>query len=213
MSFDALAPHYRWMEFLAAGNKLQRCRTAFLHKVSASRNALILGEGNGRFLLECRRVLPKGRITCVDASARMLMETRRRLERHGLQLDSIDLVHADALDWTPDAAGFDLIVTHFFLDCFRPDQLDALLAKLAGAANRRATWLLGDFQTPDAGLSRWRARLILWGMHVFFRAVTNIPARKLTAPDPYLAKHNFKLRQRKVSDWGLLHSDWWERMD
>ena len=29
-SFDLLAPHYRWMEFVLAGRKLQECRTVFL---------------------------------------------------------------------------------------------------------------------------------------------------------------------------------------
>src|SRR5439155_22241467 len=33
MSFDTLAPHYRWMEFILAGKKLQRCRTAFLDEI------------------------------------------------------------------------------------------------------------------------------------------------------------------------------------
>src|SRR5690349_9347963 len=72
MSFDVLAPHYRWMEFVLAGEKLQRCRTAFLDSTGGAKNILILGEGNGRFLLECRRKFPDGQITCVDASARML---------------------------------------------------------------------------------------------------------------------------------------------
>src|ERR1041385_77794 len=50
MSFDALAPHYLWMEWLLAGRKLQRCRTAFLDEARAARDILLLGEGNGRFL-------------------------------------------------------------------------------------------------------------------------------------------------------------------
>src|SRR5215469_5978584 len=71
MSFDVLAPHYRWMEFVLAGKKLQRCRTAFLSQVADRQNVLLVGEGNGRFLVECRRSLKNARITCVDASARM----------------------------------------------------------------------------------------------------------------------------------------------
>ena len=52
MSFDHLAPHYRWMEWLLAGSKPQRCRTTFLDTLPTARHALLLGEGNGRFLRE-----------------------------------------------------------------------------------------------------------------------------------------------------------------
>src|SRR4051812_20630121 len=83
VSFDVLAPHYRWMELLLAGEKLQRCRTAFLKEVADARDVLIVGEGHGRFLVECRRRLPDARITCVDASERMLEVARARLRRAG----------------------------------------------------------------------------------------------------------------------------------
>lgn len=84
MGFDPLAPHYRWMEFVLAGNKLQRCRTAFLSRANQARNILLMGEGNGRFLIECRRRLKQARITCVDNSGCMLESARERLVRCGL---------------------------------------------------------------------------------------------------------------------------------
>jgi len=72
MSFDQIAPHYRWMEFVLAGRKLQGCRTEFLGRLNDAEKVLIVGEGNGRFLLECRRRLSQAHVTCVDASERML---------------------------------------------------------------------------------------------------------------------------------------------
>src|SRR3954468_3037624 len=112
MSFDVLAPHYRWMEFVSAGNQLQRCRTALLARVVSANNILILGEGNGRFLLECRRTFPNAKITVVDASAQMLARARQRLKGQGIDSDGIEFVCADALTWTPREGAFDLIVTH-----------------------------------------------------------------------------------------------------
>jgi ubiquinone/menaquinone biosynthesis C-methylase UbiE len=211
MSFDVLAPHYRWMEFVLAGDKLQRCRTAFLDRVAESNKVLILGEGNGRFLLECRRKLPNAKITCVDASARMLARARERVAGQGGYRESIDFVCADALAWAPPEPGFDLIVTHFFLDCFQPGQLESLVAKLARAAAPGANWLLADFQSAAAGWQRYRSRLILWMMYRFFRVVTRLPATALTSPDVFLERNGFKLRERELRDWGLLHSDWWQR--
>ena len=210
MSFDVLAPHYRWMEFVSAGEKLQQCRTAFLDRVAGANRVLILGEGNGRFLLECRRKLPDARITVVDASAKMLARARRRLEGQGIAAERIDFVHGDALAWTPEAGAFDLIVTHFFLDCFRADQLESLIATLARAGAPQANWLLADFQSAPAGLARFRSKLILWLMYRFFKAVTRLPASALTAPDVFIERHGFKLREREVYDWGLLRSDRWQ---
>lgn len=208
MSFDILAPHYRWMEIVLAGEKLQRCRAAFLSRIPAAANVLILGEGNGRFLKECRRAMPSAKITCVDASERMLVLAQQRL---GDDKGVTEFICADALAWVPPKGEFDLIVTHFFLDCFQPEQLENLIAKIAGAAAPHANWLLADFQAAPKGMARFRSQLVLWTMYCFFRIVTRLPAKSLTPPDTYLEGRGFKLREWQVSDWGLLHSDWWER--
>jgi len=210
MSFDVLAPHYRWMELVSAGEKLQRCRTAFLSRVPKANNILILGEGNGRFLLECRRQFPRALITVVDASARMIELARKRLARQGMKTDRINFIRADALTWTPSEQAFDLIVTHFFLDCFRADQLEVLISKLARAAAPKANWLLADFQAAPAGWRRQRSRAILWLMYRFFIAATQLSARTLTPPDDLLERRGFNLRSREIYDWELLHSDWWQ---
>ena len=211
MSFDVLAPHYRWIEFVLAGDKLHHGRTAFLGRVAEAKKVLILGEGNGRFLLECRRKLPDAKITVVDASARMLSLAHRRLIGQRINCERIEFIHADALTWMPPEGDYDLIVTHFFLDCFRRDQLRPLIAKLAHAAAPRADWLLADFQTAESGLCRHRSRLILWGMYRFFRVVTRLPASELISPDGFLQQHGFRLRECEAYDWGLLRSDWWQR--
>lgn len=211
MSFDRLAPYYRCMEFLLAGNKLQRCRTAFLGKDTHFKDILVLGEGNGRFLLECRRQLKTARIVCVDSSTRMLSLAQERLRRHQLNLEGIQFIHANALEWAPPRHAFDAVVTHFFLDCFRADQLVPLIAVLAEAAKSNAVWLLADFHTPQSGPLRHRARLIHKAMYVFFRAACRLPARALTAPDEFLQAQGFTLKDRRISEWGLLHSDRWVR--
>lgn len=211
MSFDILAPHYRWMEFVLAGEKLQRCRTAFLDEIPVARNILLLGEGHGRCLPECRRRFPGARITCVDSSAAMLDQARRRLIRHELDTSLVEFVHADVLHWEPASQPYDLIVTHFFIDCFRSDQLERMIAGLGAATTPDASWLIADFQNAPSGLRRIRTRMILWAMYAFFRRVTRLPAQSLTKPDPYLERAGFALHRRTETEWGLLHSDWWKR--
>ncbi len=208
-NFDWLAPHYRWMEWLLAGPKLQRCRAAFLPALAAPRNVLIVGQGHGRFVVELLRQYPEVRCTCVDSSRRMLDVTRQRLAAEGLDATRVEFVHADILEWTPPDRAYDVVATHFVLDCFRPEQLARVLPKLARAAAPEARWLLSDFNEPASGLARWRARVILEVMYVFFRWAVALPASKLTAPDSLLAQCGFQLRERRVFEWGLLHSDLW----
>jgi SAM-dependent methyltransferase len=209
VSFDALAPHYRWMEFVLAGEKLQRCRTAFLDEIPAARNILLVGEGHGRCLVECCRRFQGAQVVCVDASEQMLAQARRQLTAQKAGATHVEFIHADVLNWSPPAKAFDLIATNFFLDCFRGDQLERIICRLAAAAAPGASWLLGDFQIPSAGLKRIRSGLILWAMYAFFRTTTRLPANRLTPPDSFLRREGFVLHRRVEAEWGLLHSDWW----
>jgi ubiquinone/menaquinone biosynthesis C-methylase UbiE len=211
MSFDVLAPHYRWMEFVLAGEKLQRCRTAFLDRVSDARNILTVGEGNGRFLAECHRRLPNARITMLDSSLAMLTVARKRLAAAGADMTRIEFIHSNIFDWTPSPRSYDLIVTHFFLDCFPPGQIEKVIGLLADSATSSAAWLLADFQIPEKGFRRYRASAIHAAMYLFFNVVTGISARSVVAPDELLQMHGFTLRERQSRDWGLLHTDFWAR--
>lgn len=212
MSFDRLAQHYRWMEWLLAGGKLQRCRTAFIGEIPVPRDVLMMGEGNGRCLVEFRRAFPAARFMCVDASARMLECARARVRKAGLSDAAIEFIHEDALGWQPPPARFDLVVSHFFLDCFAVDQLATLVPRIAAAATPDVRWLLADFCEPPSGFARWRARWILRAMYFFFRRVTRLDASHLIPPDAFLQRSGFTLCERRLSDWGLLHSDVWLRV-
>src|SRR5688572_6654772 len=204
MSFDTLAPYYRWMEFFLAGEKLQQCRTMFLGEICNARNILLLGEGHGRGLVECCRRFPLARITCVDSSRQMLATARRQLTKENLHENRIEFIHADVLTWPPTGNCYDLVVTNFFLDCFRPDQLEQVIAKVGKAAAPDAHWLIADFQLASTNLKRIRTRVILGMMYAFFRVVVRLPARQLTPPEPLLRKAGFILHKRIETEWGLL---------
>ena len=149
MSFDWIAPHYRWLEPLLAGRKLQRCRVAWLGEVRACRRVLVVGEGPGRFLERAVCAMPAAEFVCVDASAAMLERARAAVHRLG-ESARVNFVHASLPEWEPERADFDLIVTHFFLDCFAEPALSQVVARLASAAQPDAHWLLSDFQIPAA---------------------------------------------------------------
>lgn len=209
MSFDRLAPWYRAMEALLAGSLMQRCRLQFLNRAGQSREALLVGEGPGRFLECLLKANPAVSVTCVDRSARMIEVARRRLSPG--QANRVRFEHADVRHWDPPHHRFDLIVTHFFLDCFPPEQLALLVPRVSLAAAHEARWLLADFCEPSTGWRRWRGRWVLALMYRFFRVATDLEAIRLTPPGQYLQAAGFRLVDRRLANFGLLHSDLWRR--
>lgn len=211
-SFDLLAPVYPALERLLAGPRLQRCRTAWIDELAGARRLLIAGVGHGPALAPILRRHPQLRVTCVDASERMLAVARSRALHAGADLDRVEFIHAALPDWPPPAGRYDAIATHFFLDCFTPAQLEAVVTTLARAATPDVRWIVSDFTLPARGPARWRALLVHRLMYTFFRLATRLPASRVTPPDDLLAAHGFRLLHRRVFDWGLLHADLWRRV-
>jgi ubiquinone/menaquinone biosynthesis C-methylase UbiE len=207
VSFDLVARHYRWLETIAFGNALQRARTHWIDAIPRPRRTLILGEGDGRFLCELVRAYPKIDVDCVDASETMLQLARARLRRtHPESVSRVHFICDDILKWSPQES-YDLLVTHFFLDCFPARELQAIIAKLARALEPDGVWLIADFTIPWNSFARARARLCLRMMYTFFRAVAGIAANELVDPTPYLNSHGFTRGSENVSAGRMLRSD------
>ena len=77
-------------------------------------------------------------------------------------------IHADALTVPLKPSSYDLIVTHFFLDCFDAPGLERLIDRIQEAAEPGALWLISEFREP-----RW-ARPLLTVMYLFFRVSRRI---------------------------------------
>jgi len=208
LGFDTIAPHYRSLETITFGNKLQAARVAFLHQVKAPKRALIVGEGNGRFLQALLQTHRDVVVDCVDSSLQMLQLARERIAHAA----NVRFLHEDLTVWSPEENAYDLIVTHFFLDCFTHDEIARIVGKLARAATGNAIWLLADFSNPPAGLARIHAWVWLNVMYRFFRLTTGISGSELIDPSEFLQLHGFHLAQRNLWRCGLIKSDLWQRM-
>ncbi|MDP9004865.1 MAG: class I SAM-dependent methyltransferase, partial [Verrucomicrobiota bacterium] len=207
MSFDAIAPWYRTLERIAFGDDLQRCRIACLSEIAAPRRALIVGEGDGRFLAELLRLHPEAEVDCIDASERMLQLARQRIdEEFSDGVGRTRFRKQDVTSWSPPEREYDLVVTLFVLDCFPASELTGIIQKLARAATNDATWLLADFCMPPRGIPRLRARAWLAAMYVFFRITARIPATELIDPTPLMQFQRFSLARQHLFRAGLLKS-------
>ena len=207
MNFDFVAPHYHWLETIVFGHELQQARTHWIDRIRRPERTLILGEGNGRFLCELLRVHPRLEVDCVDASNTMLQLSRRRV--HRTCPESFSHVHffcEDILKWSPQKS-YDLLVTHFFLDCFPRNQLSSIVEKLAHAARPNAAWLIADFTKPGTRFARSYGEFLLRLMYIFFGTVAGVAARELVDPFPYLKENGFSRASLEPSGASLVRSD------
>ncbi len=211
MSFDTLAPVYRGMELVLAGRVLQRCRETFLAAAGGSRRALLLGEGPGRFLIPLLKSNHALEATCLDRSPRMIREAIHNLDLSGVDVRRVEFLNVDAMEWRPHRSDFDLVATHFFLDCFRPEQLRSLIPKISACLNDNAAWIVSDFRLPDRGWRRLRARWILAAMYGFFRIAAGLAAASLTPPDSFLEAAGLRLRTRRLFNHEFIYADLWVR--
>jgi ubiquinone/menaquinone biosynthesis C-methylase UbiE len=209
MNCDWIAPYYRWFEHLGFGGELQRRRCSLLPRIGMPGQVLVLGDGDGRFLARLlEQIQDAGSGAAIDA-----IEVSERMQTLARLRTGNRVVHrlGDARVLPLDRGRYDLIVTHFFLDCFDSAEAPALIARLAGAAAPRAQWLISEFRQAPAG---WRAtwcRAWLRSLYWFFRWTTGLEVRALTDHHPLLARHGFRLEHQETSRWGLLASELWVR--
>ncbi|MBA3960341.1 MAG: class I SAM-dependent methyltransferase [Chthoniobacterales bacterium] len=204
VNFDRVAPHYRRLERIVFDEQLQAARCAFVRQIPAANRALVVGEGDARFLAELRRAQPELQVDCLDASARMLALAQKRAGQNRVRF-----LHADICEAAFPPHRYDLVVTHFFLDCFAAETLREVVTKLSGAATDNAIWLVADFSLPPNGWRRWWARLLIGTMYFFFRFVAGIEARRLIDYAPLMRENGFCLTNEKISAHGLIRSQCW----
>jgi ubiquinone/menaquinone biosynthesis C-methylase UbiE len=200
------------LEWIAFGDALQRCRVACLGEIAAPHRALIVGEGNGRFLCELLRLHPGVEIDCIDASQRMLQLARKRVEDElGDAGECVRFLHREITSWSPPEHHYDLLVTHFVLDCFPEVTLTGIMRKLARAATDDANWLLADFCIPRNGMTRFRARGWLAAMYLFFRITARIEAGELIDPTLFMRAGGFVSARQHLFQKGMLKSEIWRK--
>jgi SAM-dependent methyltransferase len=208
-NFDRVARLYRWMEYLSFGRSLERCRNHFLPLLDTRQRAFVLGDGDGRFLACLLAANPTLQVDAIDSSAVMLRLLERRAQASAPKRTDRLFTHlCDALVFTP-TQPCDLIVTHFFLDCFAQSQVDALALRLARYAMPGALWVFSDFRIPP-GAMRWPARLLVRSLYFVFRLLTGLRTSALPDHTAALRVAGFRLRQCHLSLAGVLASELWE---
>jgi hypothetical protein len=205
-NFDRLAKLYIWMELATFGPLLSRCRQVFLSDLRSVRRAVVLGDGDGRFTSELLRVNSQVRVDAVDASPAMLHALLHRARRNAGRVSA----HcADARNWPPANPPYDLVVSHFFLDCLTTEEVRALAVNVHDAVSPSATWIVSEFAVPHSRFGRFIARPLVWLLYRAFGLLTGLKIRGLPDHHAALRKAGFFLTQRQTWLCGLLVSEMW----
>jgi SAM-dependent methyltransferase len=205
MNCDGIARWYRFLEHLVFGRALERRRLEFMEAVADARSVLILGDGDGRFTAEFVRRNPVAVVESIDMSGRMVELAKRRVTAHA----RVQCRVGDAR--TAELAGrYDLIVTHFFLDCLADAELAGLAARIAASCQPGARWLVSEFALPSAGLARLAAQALIRVMYFCFRVATGLRVTRLPNYAQALPAHGFRRATQREAAGGLLVSEVWE---
>jgi Methyltransferase domain len=206
--FNRLARLYRWMEFFSFGPWLALTRRTFLAQFTQTRRALVLGDGDGRFTASLLRANPSVQVDAVDASPAMLHALLRRARPHA---DRVNISPADVRAWQPpvSAPPYDLIATHFFLDCLTTPEIRSLAATLRPAVSPSALWVVSEFAIPPG----WRGRLfagpLVAALYAAFGLLTGLAVRTLPDHASALQQAGFTLLHRRSRVGGLLIAELW----
>jgi SAM-dependent methyltransferase len=204
--FSRLAHIYRWMELASFGPWLHWCRCEFLGRIADCRRALVLGDGDGRFAARLLHANPHIQIDAVDASPAMLDELRRRA---GTNAHRVLTWKTDARLWLPQGPPYDLVVTHFFLDCLTLAEIEVLTATVRSALTPSAKWLISEFAIPPGVYGRLFARPLIHSLYWAFGRLTGLRVRRLPDYRAVLRSGGFGLLAQRKWLGGLLVSELW----
>ena len=206
MNFDPVARSYHWLERLAFGGALQRCRTALLEQVDEARHVLILGEGDGRFLEAFLKRNSVATVTVIDSSAQMIALTRERVRGN----QQVACYCEDLREIDLDGHTFDLIVTNFFLDCFGESDARRVVRQVRARLSVDGRWLWSDFAIPSVGLMKVPAACVVWGLYRFFRLTTGLEATRLVNVEKIFEEMGLMRSTERMFLGGLLRTELWE---
>ena len=206
-NFNCLAGVYRWMEWASFGPFLGACRSTFLPHTTHCRNALVLGDGDGRFTARLLRANPHIGVRAVDASPAMLAALTRAC---GPNIARLTRELADLRSWRPSpSAPCDLVVTHFFLDCLSTHEVLDLARQIRPSVSPNALWVVSEFAIPPGWFGRLIAKPIVRSLYLAFGLLTGLHTRKLPDHASALQSAGFSRIKRRSHLGGLLVSELW----
>jgi hypothetical protein len=134
----------------------------------------------------------------------MLEALVRRAHPHKARVNAFK---ADIRSWQPEKPSYDLIVSHFVLDCLTTKEVQSLTSKLACAVSPGSSWIVSEFAVPANWFGRLVARPVVWALYRAFGWLTGLRVRSLPDHSIALWQAGFFLQKSKQWLGGLLISE------
>lgn len=210
MNCDGIARYYEAVERLSLGNCLEQRRFAFLGEARTSQRAILCGGGDGRFLARLLRENSAVQVDFVDLSPRMIELAERRITNMGRTFRRrVVFYQVDIREFAARSPQYDLIATHFFLDCFTGAELENVIQRLASWAIPSAKWIVSDFHEAEGLLGSWSSRAFIRGLYAAFRLTTGLRVTRLPDYQAALRREGWVPKYEEERLGGLLHSSLW----
>jgi ubiquinone/menaquinone biosynthesis C-methylase UbiE len=212
MNCDRIARWYRLLELGAFGHALEKTRrfylTGHLPQIHDAVRVLALGDGDGRALVDLLAACPSAHVDYYDLSSKMLEAAARRVQGCSVAnaINRVCFRQADLRTAALSPAHYDLIVSHFFLDCLNPGDAENVIRRVAHSAAPGARWIVSEFHDPA-----WWTKAVIRGLYLFFRLTTGLRTNVLTNYRPLFEQHGFRLMRAESRLKGLLVSEFWEK--
>jgi SAM-dependent methyltransferase len=208
LNFDRLAKPYRWLEYLTFGRTLERCRFHYLPALTDAKRALIFGDGDGRFLARLLAINPALQADVVDISPAMLRLLKERLRLEDRK--RVTLHQADARSFVPPGRAYDLVVTHFFVDCLFERELATLVERVTTRLTPGARWLVSEFALPHTRVVAILGKTMISGLYQAFGLMTGLQVRSLPDHAAALKRGGFERAEERPWLGGFLVSQLWQ---
>jgi hypothetical protein len=149
------------------------------------------------------------RITAVDGSAAMLSLLRARCAFADSRLQTYVADLTKGLPSALQGSQFDVVSTHFFLDCLSTEEVNRLLADVRRCMTDGAVWVISEFAVPARGAMRLPAWLVVRGLYLGFRVLTGLRTRRLPDYREAMQTQGMVLKQESKMLGGLLTAQLW----
>jgi tRNA (cmo5U34)-methyltransferase len=207
MNCDRIAPFYQWIERAAFGGRLQRHRVAFQNAATHAHRILVVGDGDGRFTESLANAFPDMEIDFVEMSAGMVRQAQGRIRNQR----NVRFIQRDLLQLALPRQRYDILFTHFFLDCFATETVHIIIRQLSETSCQEAIWIVSDFRQAHHGWRKLFTRTCLSAMYLFFRYAAGLRTRQLPDYAPAMKRAGFSLCKEHTTMGGLIASEWWQR--
>jgi len=170
-TYRFLAKIYDPLTRIVFFGRLKKAKNTYLNRIQPHHKVLIVGGGTGDELVNLLERNPDQKIDYLETSAAM---TTIALDRSG----NFNGLNVRFLSEKAGIDGkYDVIITSFFLDLFRDEELIKEAKSLYEELRVSGSWIFTDFQLNHNN-KFWQKPLV-WLMYMFFRCTTGLKTQKL----------------------------------